>query len=121
MIKFLGDATLNLFTPEDADAGVRAMLRLQKEGDLYLAARGCPCRHDVRAHFGPVYLGEIGTRRDKRPDIFGTTVNTLVMLKAPGSAITPEAFRKLAPATRQLFKKHTPPVTYIPLAQPHRK
>jgi class 3 adenylate cyclase len=118
VIKFMGDAALMLFAEEDADAGVRAMLRLQEEGGRFLAGRDCPCRHHVRAHFGPVYLGEIGTRRDKRTDIFGTTINTLVLLKAPGSAITPEAFRRLRPETRKLFKKHTPPVTYIPLEQP---
>jgi class 3 adenylate cyclase len=120
VIKFMGDAALILFAANDADAGVRAMLRLQEEGDRFLAARDCSCRHHVRAHFGPVYLGEIGTRRDKRTDIFGATINTLVLLKAPGSAITPEAFRKLAPETRKLFKKHTPPITYIPLTHPHR-
>jgi class 3 adenylate cyclase len=120
VIKFMGDAALVFFAGDDADAGVRAMLQLQDEGDRFLATRACPCRHHVRAHFGPVYLGEIGTRRDKRMDIFGTTINALVTLKAPGSAITPEAFRKLAPGTRKLFKKHTPPITYIPDTQPHR-
>ncbi len=120
VIKFMGDAALLLFSEADADTGVRAMLRLQDDGDRFLAARDCPCRHHVRAHFGPVYLGEIGTRHEKRADIFGATINTLVLLKAPGSAITPEAFRKLAPDTRKLFKKHTPPITYIPLTQPHR-
>ena len=37
-----------------------------------------------------------------------------------GFAMTPEAFRKLGPETRKLFKKHTPPVVYIPIEQPHR-
>ena len=120
VIKFMGDSALIFFAEDTADAGVRAMLQLQEEGDRFFSTRDCPCRHHVRAHFGPVYLGEIGTRRDKRADIFGTTINTLVLLKASGSAITPEAFRKLEPETRKLFKKHTPPITYIPLAQSHR-
>jgi class 3 adenylate cyclase len=120
VIKFMGDGAL-MFFPEDAtDEGVRALFKIQADGDRFLAAHDCPCRHHVRAHFGPVYLGEIGTRDDKRTDMFGSTINTMFLLKAAGSAITPEAFRKLSPETRKLFKKHTPPITYIPLEQSHR-
>jgi hypothetical protein len=35
-------------------------------------------------------------------------------------ALSPQAFRKLEPETRKLFKKHTPPVTYIPVEERHR-
>jgi adenylate cyclase len=97
VIKFMGDAALMFFPESATDEGVRALLKLQADGDHFLGGRDCPCRHHVRAHFGPVYLGEIGTRDDKRTDIFGSTINTLFLLKAPGSAITPEAFRKLGP------------------------
>jgi len=65
-------------------------------------------------------IGPLGTRDDKRRDVLGATVNTMFMLKTTGFAMTPEAFRKLAPETRKLFKKHTPPVVYIPTEQPHR-
>lgn len=63
--------------------------------------------------------GPIGTRNDKRLDVFGETVNIAAMLKANGIAITPQVFRKLEPETRKLFKKHTPPVTYIPVEERH--
>ena len=36
-----------------------------------------------------------------------------------GFTLTPQAFRQLNPDTRKLFKKHTPPVTYIPLEELH--
>ena len=120
VIKFMGDAALIFFPEKAADAGVRALLQLQVEGDRFLAERLITCRHHLRAHFGPVCYGEIGTRTDKRPDIFGATVNTLFLLKTTGFALTPEAFRQLSPATRKLFKKHTPPIAYIPTEQPHR-
>jgi len=120
VIKFMGDATLMFFPESSADAGVRALLMLQSSGDRFLVERNVTCRHHLRAHFGPVCLGEIGTRTDKRSDILGSTVNTLFILKAAGFAITPEAFRKLTPETRRLFKKHIPPVIYIPTSQPHR-
>jgi hypothetical protein len=85
-----------------------------------MATRGANCRQHIRLHFGPVCLGPLGTRDDKRTDIIGSTVNTMFMLKSTGFALTPEVFRKLAPETRRFFKKHTPPVYYIPTEQPHR-
>ncbi|PAW79972.1 MAG: hypothetical protein B9S32_01190 [Verrucomicrobia bacterium Tous-C9LFEB] len=120
VIKFMGDAALMLFPEEQADAGVRSLLELQEKGDWFVSNLGMACRHHLRAHFGPVQYGEIGTRTDKRIDIIGATVNTLFLLKAAEFAMTPEVFRKLNPETRQLFKKHTPPITYIPTSQPHR-
>jgi hypothetical protein len=33
--------------------------------------------------------------------------------------MTPPAFRALSPETRKMFKKHTPPVTYIALEDSH--
>lgn len=120
VIKFMGDAALILFPENAADSGVRALLALQSRGDQFLSERGVACRQHIRIHFGPICFGEIGTRTDKRPDMLGSTVNTLFLLKVTGFAITPEVFRKLAPETRKLFKKHTPPVTYIPMPQSHR-
>ena len=121
IIKFMGDGVLMLFPETSVDAGVQALLNLQSEGDRFLSERGIGCHHHLRAHFGPVCLGPIGTRTDKRPDILGSTVNTMFMLKASGFAITPDAFRKLKPETRRLFKKHTPPVIYIPVIEQHRE
>ena len=120
VIKFMGDAALMIFPEIQADSGIRSLLVLQQEGDKFLSARGISCRHHIRAHFGPVQQGELGTRNDKRLDVIGSTVNTMFLLKASEFAITPEAFRKLKPETRRLFKKHTPPITYIPLDRPRR-
>ncbi|MCE0497830.1 MAG: adenylate/guanylate cyclase domain-containing protein [Methylacidiphilales bacterium] len=120
VIKFMGDAALIFFPEDAADEGIRAMLALQNRGDRFLSERGADCRHHVRIHFGPMCHGLLGTRDDKKTDVLGSTVNTLFMLKAPGFVLTPEAFRKLTPETRKLFKKHTPPVFYIPTTQLHR-
>jgi hypothetical protein len=120
IIKFMGDGVLILFPETSVDVGVRALLKLQSEGDRFLSERGIGCHHHLRAHFGPVCIGSIGTRTDKRLDVLGATVNAMFMLKANGFAITSDAFRKLSSETRHLFKKHTPPVTYIPLIEKHR-
>ncbi|MCE0521360.1 MAG: adenylate/guanylate cyclase domain-containing protein [Methylacidiphilales bacterium] len=120
VIKFMGDAALMTFSEVHADSGVRSLLALQGQGDKFLSNRGISCRHHIRAHFGSIQQGELGTRTDKRLDIIGSTVNTMFLLKASEFAITPEAFRKLKPETRKFFKKHTPPVTYIPLSLSHK-
>lgn len=120
VIKFIGDAGLLAYPIAEADAAVNALLRLKTEGDAWWTARSVNTTNLIKAHCGPVYCGLAGTRTDKRFDIFGDTVNTTATLPAHGLAISPELFRKLAPATRQHFKKHTPPVTYIPVEERHR-
>ena len=120
VIKYMGDAALMLFPETAVDAGVRALLDLQSRGDRLLSDRGAACRQHIRVHFGPMCVGPLGARDDKRLDVIGATVNTMFMLKTTGFALTPEVFRKLTPVTRKLFKKHTPPIAYIPVAEPHR-
>jgi adenylate cyclase len=120
VVKFMGDASLIVFDEAQADKGIGALLRLKTEGDAWMADRGAPCRHVIKVHFGQVTAGPVGTKGEKRLDLFGLTVNTTALLRSHGFAMTPQAFRKLSEKNRRLFKKHTPPVTYIPLEEPHR-
>ena len=62
----------------------------------------------------------MGTRDERRSDLFGNTVNTAALTKSNGMAITPQVFRKLDKETRALLKKHTPAVTYIGVGERHR-
>lgn len=55
----------------------------------------------------------VGARSAEILDVYGKTVNVAAVLKTRGFAMTPAAFRALKPETRTLFKKHTPPVSYI--------
>ncbi len=119
IIKFIGDSTLFVFSADRVDTGVRTIKELQEDGDAWLRDNRMSCGHYFKAHFGPAMAGPIGTRNDKRLDVFGETVNIAAMLKAKGIALTPQVFRKLEPETRKLFKKHTPPVTYIPVEECH--
>ncbi len=100
-----------------ADLSLR---RLQAVGDAWLADHDTPCRHIIKAHVGPVYCGQVGTRMEKHFDVFGETVMTAALLPSHGLAITPQLFRQMGPSTRKLFKKHTPPVTYIPVEERHQ-
>jgi len=67
-----------------------------------------------------VVTGLIGAHGNKQPDVYGETVNTAATMQSNGIAVSPQVFRLLSPAARKLFKKHTPPVTYIPVNEPHR-
>tara|TARA_Y100000766_G_C18831942_1_gene568497 strand:+ start:715 stop:957 length:243 start_codon:yes stop_codon:yes gene_type:complete len=53
-------------------------------------------------------------------DFYDSTVNFGVVLPSTGFFMTPQVFRKLESETRQLFNKHTPPMTYISVEAPHR-
>jgi len=120
VVKFIGDAGLILYPEAHVDRGVLALKNLKNAGDVWLADHKIASRHIIGAHFGPVVCGQIGVRRDKRFDIFGETVNIAATLKSNGLAITPQLFRRLNPDTRKLFKKHTPPITYIPIDETHQ-
>jgi adenylate cyclase len=117
IVKFIGDEAFIVYPADHVDRGVLALIALKESGDTWLAERNIPCRNIVQVHFGPVVCGLIGTRSDKRFDVYGETVNIAATMKSDGFAITPELFRRLDAATQELFKKHTPPVTYIPLSE----
>jgi class 3 adenylate cyclase len=78
------------------------------------------CRLAAKAHFGPAIAGPFGLTDDKRYDVLGKTVNTAAMLDSTGVTLSVPAFRKLSPALRRRFKKHTSPVIYIRNEDPRR-
>jgi hypothetical protein len=49
----------------------------------------------------------------------GNEVNNCAIMKSNGFALSAEVFRKLNSETRKYFKKHTPPITYIPIENIH--
>ena len=101
---------------ELVDAGVLAFQVVQRDGDEWLARHGYKTRAIVKLHLGPVAIGRIGSPGEEILDLCGKTVNIAAQLPSAGLAMTPAVFRRLSPATRQLFKKHTPPISYIDAA-----
>jgi hypothetical protein len=91
-----------------------------KEINLFIYKNNYESRLIMKAHFGQVIAGITGTKTDKRYDILGSQVNKAATLKSNGFAISVETFRKLKPETRKLFKKHTPPITYIDIDEKHK-
>ena len=120
VIKFVGDEVLCMFPVDRIDDGIMALRLLKQKLDQEYENRGLPMRFIVKAHFGPVAIGLLGTRTDKRLDIMGQHVNLCARLESHGFAITPEAFRKLKAETRKFFKKHTPAIRYIPVEEAHK-
>jgi len=111
---------LIVFSEDRVDRGVETLLALKDAGDGSMTQRGWECRLVAKAHFGTAVAGLFGRADDKHPDVVGKTVNTAVALEATGVTLSVAAFRKLSPALRQRFKKHTPPVTYIRVEDPRR-
>ena len=120
LINCMGDAALVLFPESCADAGVKALWRLRRDGDKWLSEHGLKCGHNIKVHFGRVITGPIGAKGSKCFDVYGQAVNVAATLQSLGLALTAQAFRKLSPQTRKLFKKHTPAITYIPIDERHK-
>ncbi len=119
-VKATGDAGLTAFPAEGADAGVRAHLDVQKLGNIWLKEHGYPRQARIGLSLGSVTCGPLGAPGQAHFDIIGSTVNTAFTMDTEGFAMTPAVFRALEPATRKLFKKHTPPISYIALEDKHQ-
>jgi class 3 adenylate cyclase len=120
VVKFVGDGVLIAFAEDHVDRGVEMLLALKEAVDRSMAQRGWECRLIAKAHFGTAIAGPFGLAADKHHDVIGKTVNTAAMLDSTGVTLSVAAFRKLSPALRRRFKKHTPPVTYIRIEDPRR-
>ncbi|MCD6074602.1 MAG: hypothetical protein K0Q70_1485 [Rhodospirillales bacterium] len=119
LVKTMGDAGLVAFPAEEADRGVAACLRVKSDGEAWLARNGINSRATFKLHLGPVACGRVGAPGHAIFDVYGQTVNTAATLESNGFAMTPQVFRALNAETRKLFKKHTPPVTYIAVTEQH--
>ncbi len=120
VVKFIGDGALVTFPPERADDALAAILDLRQEIDRWLPGEGWSGRLLVKLHAGAVMAGGFGTRGGKRFDVIGNAVNVAATLPRPFH-LSPQMFRLLSPAGRARVKKHTPPITYIPLGDPHTR
>jgi len=120
IIKFIGDEVLMVFPENLIDEGILALLNLKRKVDNFNKDNNLDSQLIIKCNFGKVVIGMLGTKKNKRLDIIGKEVNTTALLKSNGFVMTAETFRKLKSETRKLFKKHTPPITYIPLEERHK-
>ncbi|MBI2923645.1 MAG: adenylate/guanylate cyclase domain-containing protein [Planctomycetes bacterium] len=118
VVKFMGDAILAVWPEEKAGEGIEALAALKADTDASFARQGWDSRLVVKAHFGTAVAGPFGPKGDERYDLIGNAVNIAATLPARTFALSLDAFRKLSPEARKRFKKHTPPVVYIPAEDP---
>jgi len=121
LVKFIGDAALIVFTEDKVDQGVRMLLDLKHDVDRFMTSSGWDSRLHIKVNFGPVIAGSFGAAGAKRFDVIGRAVNIAATLDSTGISLSVAAFRKLSPAMRTHFKKHTPPIVYIRNEDPHRR
>jgi adenylate cyclase len=117
IVKFIGDATMVVFSEDKVDTAVRTLMEHRIAADRFMADRGWECRLHVKAHFGNAIAGEFGTKGNKRFDVFGRAVNAAARLKTNGFTLSNEAYQKLSPELRRQFKEHAPS-TYIHVDDP---
>jgi adenylate cyclase len=118
VVKYIGDGVLLVFGGDRADDAAGAVLALREEVDDWMRSLRWESRLTVKLHAGSVIAGSYGAPGDERFDVIGTTVNVAARLPRPFH-ISPQVFRRLSPPMRQRFKKHTPPITYIPAEDRH--
>ena len=119
VVKFIGDGALLVFACERADGAVLALAALKADVDAWLARERWESRLVVKIHAGTVIAGEYGGRGEKRFDVLGDAVNVAARLPTRTFAMSAQVFRLLSPDARKRFKKHTPPITYIPIEDRH--
>ncbi len=119
VIKFIGDAGLVVFPEELASTGILTLKNLKVEIESWLQSQGLSNKLYLKIHFGTVICGTIGSPNHKNFDVFGQTINTTATLASNGFSLSPQAFRKLDSESRKHFKKHTPPIRYIPVEERH--
>jgi len=121
VVKFIGDGALLVFSPARADDAIAALFALKHEVDAWLGREGWGSRLVVKVHSGTVIAGSFGGHGagQDRFDVIGSEVNVAARLPTRSFAISPQAFRLLSPTGRRRFKKHTPPITYIPVEDRH--
>jgi adenylate cyclase len=113
LIKTLGDAGLVAFPAGHVDTAIEAVRAVRVAGRDWLGEHGFKTDIVVKLHIGPVAVGRVGSPGEEIIDVYGRTVNIAAALPSTGLAVTPAVFRSLQADTRTLFKKHTPPITYI--------
>jgi class 3 adenylate cyclase len=116
VVKLIGDGALLVFPPERADDAITALLALRDGIAAIFGGDGWHSTLVVKVHVGEVMCGPFGPRDDKRFDVIGGEVNIAARLPTRSFAISAEAFRALSKDARTAFKKHTLPITYIPIA-----
>jgi len=118
VVKYIGDSALGYFDKNNVDAGISALLAMQREMEEDFFVKGKKTGLRIGAHYGS--FASLVLPPIEKPDIIGETVNVAAMIGSGGQSkhrskliISPEAFRKLSPESRKRFHKYTEPIVYL--------
>ena len=114
IIKFLGDAVLAIFQPEDAAKAVAATVAMQAFSQEMAREVGVDMKLGANLHAGPVVCAELGSGDSRRFDIIGRVVNQTSMLgRGAGIRLSERMYRLMPSDERSPWDKHKPPAVYV--------
>ena len=114
IIKFLGDAVLATFKPEDAAKAVAATVTMQAISKSIWSEYGLEMKLGANLHVGPVVAAELGSGSSRRFDIIGRVVNQTFMLgRGQGIRLSERMYRLLPSGERSPWDKRKPPAVYV--------
>lgn len=112
IVKFMGDAGLTVFDPEEGERVILALCDFSRAAREDARGFGLDTYLNINVHVGPVLAGTFGAGNTKRFDVIGKSVNIAARLGRRGVTLSPQAFRCLGADVRNAFQKIQPPVTY---------
>lgn len=114
IVKFLGDAVLAIFQPEDAARAVAATVTMQTISEEMARQIGLEMKLGANLHAGPVVSAELGSGSSRRFDIIGLVVNQTFMLGGgQGIRLSERMYRMLPSEERSPWDKYKPPAVYV--------
>lgn len=113
VVKFIGDAVLAVFEPEQCAAAVQRVLALNNEIERTAASHRIACSAGANIHLATIAEGELGPDGHRAYDIIGTGVNhTFTMGAGAGVRISEPVYRQLPSEQRSPWDKQKPPAVY---------
>ena len=88
VVKFIGDSSLVVFPEAEAQRSVDALRQLKQQGEEHFAKCGWPAKLNIKANIGSVICVRVGTKTDKRLDVFGDAVNVAARLTGDGLVLS---------------------------------
>jgi len=113
VVKFIGDACLATFEPENATQAVEAARAMQACVAELSKKHGIPTALGANVHLASAIEGDYGAGPSRRRDIIGRGVNqTFLLGRGEGIRISEPVYRALPSSARSPWSRYRPPAVY---------
>jgi class 3 adenylate cyclase len=113
VIKFMGDACLATFPPDQAKNAVEAVLELQSKVTVLSEHYQVSIELGANLHLASAVEAEFGAGASRARDILGRGVNqTFLLGRGAGIRISEPVYRALPSTARSPWRKYKPPAVY---------